>query len=225
METAARRERLEFFAMVSRKRRCRRVLLGHHADDQAETVLWNLLRGSHGLKGMNAESEIMISGTKLLLVRPLLHHRRQYLRDWLLMRGETWREDASNAEPVAIRNRLRSELLPLMEEIVGRDPVKAICRLAKDFSDWEEWANGQLRQQRLMDPQGRIHLGALRQLPETMQRMCVADYLRSQEVKGLSRALLDEVLAMTQCGGAASTNLPGGGRIRRTSGRLWIDRG
>src|SRR5690606_34846884 len=59
-ETAARHARHAFFAECSRKHRCPRLLLAHHFDDQAETILWNLLRGSRGLTGMEAEREILM---------------------------------------------------------------------------------------------------------------------------------------------------------------------
>src|SRR6478609_3462356 len=73
LETAARNARHDFFAACARNHRCPRVLLAHHADDQAETVLWNLLRGSHGLKGMR-DTQLLVTeaGVKLELIRPLL---------------------------------------------------------------------------------------------------------------------------------------------------------
>jgi tRNA(Ile)-lysidine synthase len=107
METAARHARHEFFAECAKQHRCNKVLLAHHADDQAETVLWNLLRGSYGLKGMRDEQEITVAGRKLRLIRPLLGLRHAALVAWLEERDLSWREDASNQQPVALRNRLR----------------------------------------------------------------------------------------------------------------------
>jgi tRNA(Ile)-lysidine synthase len=113
METAARRARHEFFASCAREFRCERVFLAHHADDQAETVLWNLLRGSRDLKGMSEIQKLEISGTLIEIVRPLLEFRHRDLVAWLQAHKLSWREDASNREPVAIRNRLRGVPAPL----------------------------------------------------------------------------------------------------------------
>src|ERR1035437_5044698 len=82
LETAARPARHEFFARCAKFHRCPRVILAHHADDQAETILWNLLRGSHGLKGMSANQHIMAGGRQLVLFRPLLANRPAAPRDW-----------------------------------------------------------------------------------------------------------------------------------------------
>lgn len=224
LETAARGERLEFFAVMARKHRCRTVLLAHHADDRAETVLWNLLRGSHQLRGMSAEKEIEVGGVKLTVVRPLLERRHAELLEWLVAKGRKWREDASNSEPVAVRNRLRSEVFPLLREIAGRDPVAALLRAARDTEEVDQWAASLLEGERILDPQGRIHLGAFGGLPEFLRRRAMVDFLKGNGVPDISRALLDEAVGLVDKAKAAVVNLPGGGRLRRTGGRLWIDR-
>jgi len=88
-----------------------RVALAHHADDQAETVLINLLRGSgaRGLGGMRPR--------RGRLVRPLLGEPRAALRDWAEARSLAWVEDPTNADPRYTRNRVRAELMPVLEAI------------------------------------------------------------------------------------------------------------
>lgn len=223
VETTARRERHAFFAECARKYRCRRVILAHHADDQAETVLWNLLRGSHGLKGMQAVQRISVpEGGFLELFRPLLGVRRQQLRDWLVDRGLAWREDASNGEAVAARNRLRLEALPLLREIAGRDVTPLLVRAVQaddDAREIEAWA---LARARVLDPQGRLHLPTLRDLPAGLQRVALARYLQEQQVPGVSRELLDRALELLDPAGPAKLNLPGGAWLRRRAGRLAV---
>ena len=87
------------------------VALAHHADDQIETVLINLLRGTGvpGLAGMATR--------RGRYVRPLLDLPQARLRSWMTARGYAWREDPTNAEQRFLRNHIRSELVPLMEEI------------------------------------------------------------------------------------------------------------
>lgn len=223
METAARHARHEFLAACARKHRCRRVLLAHHADDQAETILWNLLRGSHGLKGMRPEQRITAAGTELRLIRPLLEIRRQELVSWLQASGHRWREDASNALPVAVRNRLRNEVFPLLGEISGRDAVAALVRAAADSSEREAHERVLLEQARVLDPQGRLHLPALRRLPAILQRAAFRDYLANHGVTSVDRRLLDECLVLADPARGSSVNLPGGRRLRRRAARIWIE--
>ena len=224
METAARHARHAFFADCATKHRCRKVLLAHHADDQAETVLWNLLRGSHGLKGMRKVQKIVLPDRRTLeLHRPLLALRHAELVAWLQERGHPWREDASNSEPIAVRNRLRNEVFPLMNEISGRDAVAAFVRAAADFSEIEGVIHEQLDGINLLDPQGRLHLPTLKKLGPTLQRAALRKFLHVAGIVQLDRRMIDQALAMLEPGGSAAVNLPSGKRLRRKEGRMWIE--
>lgn len=225
VETAARHARHEFFAQCAMKHGCRRVILAHHADDQAETVLWNLLRGSYGFKGMREEQTITTTtaGFELLISRPLLGLRHADLVGWLEARGLPWREDASNSEPVAVRNRLRNEAFPLLAEISGRDPVAAFARAAADTAVREDLENEALERANLLDPQGRLHLPALRKLTPDLQRAALRKFLIDHAVPSIDRALIDRALGLLDTARAAVVNLPGGRKLRRREGRLWIE--
>ncbi|BCX47210.1 hypothetical protein HAHE_11180 [Haloferula helveola] len=223
METAGRRERHAFFAECSRRWRCPRVLLAHHADDQAETVLWNLLRGSRGMAGMTATQRISINGRALELIRPWLSVRRSELRRWLEEEGLKWREDATNAEPVAARNRLRNEVLPLLSEIARRDVADSLVRSAVSAAELREIESWAVAEANALDPQGRLHVGRLRELPEPLRRACVFDYLRSCEVPDLDRSAVDRVLGLMEPGAAARVVLKGERTVRRKAGRLWVE--
>jgi tRNA(Ile)-lysidine synthase len=223
LETAARRARHGWFAACAGKHRCRRVILAHHADDQAETVLWNLLRGSHGPKGMRSTQRIVTpDGQALELHRPLLGVRRQELREWLVARRLRWREDASNGEPIGARNRLRHEVLPLLAEIAGRDVTPLLARAAMGTEEQEIITAWALAQARVLDPQGRLHLPTLRQLPAALARAAVARLLHDQGVAGVERALLDRAMTLLEPAGPARINLPGGGWLRRREGRVFV---
>jgi len=110
LEDAGRAARYSFFAEVASRFQANRIALGHHADDQAETVLMRLLRGAgtSGLAGMTPRS----AGGKC--IRPLLAASRRELEEYLAERGLSWRTDSSNADPQFLRNRIRHELLPLL---------------------------------------------------------------------------------------------------------------
>jgi tRNA(Ile)-lysidine synthase len=223
LETAAREARHEFFGECSRKHRCTRLLLAHHADDQAETILWNLLRGSRGLSGMRSRRTLTAGGRRLEIGRPLLGTRRSELRSWLAAERLVWREDASNAEPIAARNRLRNEALPLLSEIARRDVTESLQRAeaaAAELREIERWA---VDQAAAVDPQGRLHLPRLRTLPAAMQAACLHAFLRHAGVADLSRELVARGLGLLDPAAPAAINLPGGKILRRRAGRLRID--
>ena len=225
LETAARNARHGFFGECARKYRCRRILLAHHADDQAETVLWNLLRGSYGLKGMREEQRLVTeSGVVLGLIRPLLGVRRAELVAWLELQGHRWREDASNAEPIAVRNRLRNEALPLLAEISGRDATLALVRGAADTAELAELEMWALEKATVRDPQGRLHLPVLRALPLALQRLALRKFLQDGGIGSPERDLIERGLGLLEVKNPAVINLPGGGKLRRREGRLWMER-
>src|SRR2546421_6675968 len=100
--------RLAWFKSVVREKNLAGVMLAHHADDQAETIFFRLLRGS-GYRGSTGMSQrATIAGMTIL--RPLLMVRRAMLREYLTKLGESWREDPSNALPTYARNRIRIAL-------------------------------------------------------------------------------------------------------------------
>ncbi len=123
--------RLALFRQTVEREGLQGVALAHHADDQAETSLHRLLRGSAcgGLGAMR--SHTIIGG--LHVHRPLLGVSREGLRDYLAMLEQPWREDASNQSAAYARNRLR--------KVLGQYPqlCPAILTLGRDCSAWNDW--------------------------------------------------------------------------------------
>lgn len=115
-EAAGRDLRHAALARVARTAGACRVVLAHHADDQVETFLWRLLRGAggEGLAGMKPVGPSPADAS-ITLVRPLLGVSRAELRAYARAVGLRWREDSSNRESDALRNRIRRELIPLLE--------------------------------------------------------------------------------------------------------------
>ena len=111
LEDAGRRARIVFFDELVTTRQARAVVLAHHTDDQAETVLMRLLRGSgmSGLAGMPWRNDRGY-------VRPMLEITRSEIEAYLSERHLEWREDSSNRDISFLRNRIRHELLPLLEQ-------------------------------------------------------------------------------------------------------------
>jgi tRNA(Ile)-lysidine synthase len=125
LEDAGRRLRYSFFEELVADRRADRVAVAHTADDQAESVLAHLLRGTGhtGLCGIHV--------ARGCVVRPLLEIRRAELRDFLRARGQAWREDASNRDTSRLRARLRETLLPLLEREFQPRVVEHLGTLAR----------------------------------------------------------------------------------------------
>jgi len=223
IEVAARRSRHEFFAACAKKHRCDNVLLAHHADDNAETVLLNLFRGSAGLKGMRFESSLLVDRKKLNLVRPLLNLRRSAIDAYLSERNIPFRDDASNEDPFTARNKLRLEALPLLREIMDRDITPAIVRAAESSREDQDALNDLLEVLELVDPQERLFLPKLRDLPEGLQRRALFLYLQDSGVGNLSSDLISRCLSMLELGSPAKVNLPGDLHLRRRASRLFVE--
>jgi tRNA(Ile)-lysidine synthase len=118
IEAAARRARYDFLADAARQRGIAVILTAHHADDQAETVLMRLLRGT-GIDGLTAmEPMSAVPGhSDLRLLRPLLAIPKADLRAYCAEQGIEPREDATNADTDYLRNRVRLDLLPYLRAV------------------------------------------------------------------------------------------------------------
>jgi tRNA(Ile)-lysidine synthase len=119
---------------VARERAIRRVATGHTADDQAETVLHRLLRGTglQGLRGIARRREI---APGVELVRPLLGVRRAEVMAFLRSLGQPAREDSSNRDLRLTRNRIRHELIPLLAAHYNPAVVEVLGRLAAQAAE------------------------------------------------------------------------------------------
>lgn len=192
------------------------VLVGHTADDQAETVLLNLLRGA-GLDGLAA---MRASGGGLRKVRrPVLALRRietsALVRSW----GIEPVHDVSNDDLRFRRNRVRHEVMPLLTEVAGRDPVPLLCRaaalLAED-ADFLKALAGEL------DPTDVI---SLRDAPKPIAKRAMRAWLaqgEGSEHHPPSLADLERAWAVVT-GEVLACEISGGRRLSRHQGRLRVD--
>jgi tRNA(Ile)-lysidine synthase len=125
LEDAARRLRYAFFRQVVEQGRATRISVAHTADDQAETVIAHLVRGTGptGLAGIYPVAGAM--------VRPLLGIRRSDLREYLTSLGQPWREDSTNFDRHRLRARIRAQLLPQFKRDFSPRIVEHLCELAR----------------------------------------------------------------------------------------------
>jgi hypoxanthine phosphoribosyltransferase len=183
------------------------VLTGHTADDRAETVLLHLLRGS-GLAGLAA----MADDPR----RPMLALRRRDTEHLTEALGLRVVHDPSNADPAHRRNRVRHELLPLLADIGGRDPVPLLVRQADLLAEVDRFVRAEA--DRLDVTSAR----ALREAPTALARAAVRSWLTTAGVGGgypPDAATVARVLAVA-AGAASAAEVGGGWRVTRTRGLL-----
>jgi len=220
IELAAREARHHAFYEACQQHQCHAVLLAHHADDQAETTLFNLLRGSAGLKGMLPISHL--STPALTLHRPLLKTRRSEINAYILQHNIRYREDSTNAEPFATRNRIRNEALPLLQDILGRDVIPAILSALQSSQQNEAFIEQMIDYPSMLDPQGRIHLPSLRAAPPLLQQKILHRYLTENKISNIDQSLINRCLQILDTKNPAKINLPGSCYLRRKEQRLFI---
>ncbi|RMG47878.1 MAG: tRNA lysidine(34) synthetase TilS [Acidobacteria bacterium] len=226
LEEAARRVRLAFLRSVAQRERAAAVALAHTLDDQAETVLMRLTRGC-GARGAAA-----MARRRGDLWRPLLGVRREALREFARRAGLEWREDPTNRDPAATRNRVRMEVLPAIERALGPGAIRALARSAELAREEEEaldrWARDCLQEVVLERGPGAIVLDRRRlgSLPEAVARRVLLEAAasvggaRARLTAAHARALL--ALARAESSGSRA-DLPNGLRARRTGAGLRIE--
>lgn len=135
LEEGAREVRYHFLREVSQKTNCNRIAMGHNADDQVETILMNLFRGSgaDGLRGIPS-----IRGP---IIRPLLECPRYTIEDYCNRHHLSSRQDSSNLEPNVLRNRIRLELVPLLESTYKPDLRSVFLRMSRLMQEDSDFLN------------------------------------------------------------------------------------
>lgn len=190
LETAARRMRYEALSDLAEECGAVGVALGHNRDDLAETVLFNLFRGT-GVRGCVGMPE-----RRGIFFRPLLSLRREFLRDLLCCRGFSWREDQSNEDQGHTRNFLRNSLLPLASDRVNAGAVEHLAAFAEEMRAYRE--EEEHRGAELIASVGLSDFG----LPAGIGRSCLAGLSLSDRavlIRELARRLFLPVLSRARC--------------------------
>ena len=224
IETAARDARYKFFAQVARRRRCRTIFLGHHADDLVETFLINLFRGAGtgGLSAMRGVSVRKIDNVKLRIVRPLLGVSREQIDDYVRKHRLKFREDASNKNLAPLRNRIRHRIIPEIEKQLGRNVRGTIWRAATIAAEEANFFEALLPDK--LSKLTALAVKPLRAMPIAVQRRTLHEWLRARDVPDLSFDLVERVRALLDLSNrAAKTNLPQDRHVRRRAGQIFVE--
>jgi tRNA(Ile)-lysidine synthase len=204
VQQAARRERYRALRAAAALAGASRIATGHTRGDQAETVLLRLLRGA-GARGLAG-----IPPRRGTLVRPLIDSTRPEIVAYLGRRGLSWREDPSNATPRYARNRVRAEVLPLLEALAPG----AEARLARAADLLRDDDRALERAAARLAPRGATSADALRlaRAPPAVGRRAIRRLWRatSGSRRGLEAVHVSAVLRLVRLGRAGPVALPGG---------------
>ncbi len=222
IEEAGRRLRHQAFRLASRRSGVRTLLLAHHADDAAETMLFHLARGTglHGLTALRPDARLH-GRPPLRVVRPLLSITRREIDRWMQEAGLPWREDSSNAATGTTRNRIRLEVLPALARATGLDPVPAIARLAAILAAEDDHLAASAAP---WTRRPALRVEEFRQLPEALQRRVLHGWIQHHtgHTPGFETIERCRAAAPPQAR-TAKVNLPGGHHLRRRQGWLLLE--
>jgi len=221
IEAAARKLRYGFFRQLARDGRASKIATAHTLDDQAETVLLRIFRGT-GIRGLSGVHPRIVFEEKGLafgeLVRPLLGFRRAALQEFLRQQGQSWREDSSNRDIAFLRNRVRHRLLPMIGEEFGEAAIEHMAELAEIArAEEEHWKCGHPE---VAAPGGNagetrqaasLQLGPLLALPLAAQRRLVRAWMETNAPDlSISFRLIEEALELARGAAGKKLELPGG---------------
>ncbi len=223
LEERARNARYDFLERMRRKHKARRIAMGHTLNDQAETLLMRLLRGS-GPKGLGSIPPVRNS----TIIRPLIETERREVEAYLESQGVAWKTDSSNLQPTYLRNKIRLELIPLLASYQPR-LVKRLGQTASILRDEDAclekiacaWVTSKVE----VKPESSflISIPSLLELPVALRRR-VTRHLIGKTKRDLRRITwehIDSVEKLLQGEKPQrSLSLPKGIIIRRTYGHL-----
>lgn len=228
LELAAREVREKFFESLASMVETRFLFLAHHADDQAETILGNLCRGTalRGMRGINLSAE---TGRGLVKLRPLLNVTRVEIDAYVEENKLIYREDGSNALGSFRRNRLRNEVLPLLNEVLDRDVSTMLVRAGAAASRDDEFLHGQAmefaEEEGLLLADGGLKITTrLQKLHGALLSRVIDIWLRHiDQARGIGNHELESAMSMIKPDGPAKINLPGDRWLRRKAKRLFVE--
>jgi tRNA(Ile)-lysidine synthase len=238
-EAAARTARYEFLTRTAEQLGARFVAVAHTADDQVETVLHRILRGTGvaGVAGMRPSRPLSPS---VALVRPLLEIRRRDVLAYLAAVGQDYRIDPTNSDTCRTRNRLRNELLPHLRELYNAEVDDALLRLAVQSGEAQQVIDGIAAQlaedcveverppQPAADNKGLricLNCGRLQNAPALLVREACRAAWRDAgwPMQSMGHGEWQAIAELVQGRRDAPINLPGGVRARREEGFVLLD--
>ncbi len=234
IEAAARKLRYDFFRKLAKRERIARIATAHTLDDQAETVLLRMFRGTgiRGLAGIHprlplferekdsttnqgdnhGEQSATDECRRSEIVRPLLGFRRAELRDYLQALGQSWREDSTNENVAFLRNRVRRKLLPMIAEQFGAASIEHLAELAEIARAEDEWCSAELRKAgaaKSLRTDSMLNVQSLLDSELAIQRRLVRAWLEANVPEAsISFRLIEDILELARGDAGKKLDLP-----------------
>ncbi|MBQ5698225.1 MAG: tRNA lysidine(34) synthetase TilS [Lachnospiraceae bacterium] len=228
-EEAGRILRYQWLEKTAGEFGCRRIATAHHKDDQTETVLMNLFRGS-GLRGLGGIRPVRLLSGELTLIRPLLGINRQEIETYLLEEKEAWCEDSTNKELIYARNKVRNELIPWIREHINDRAEEHILKTAAFASQADEYFVSQA--EKLLGDGFQDHEASFAEIdtvlfdsqPDIMKSYLIRAMIMkvSGSAKDISARHMDAIAALDGPGGGTLVDLPYGLQAMRSYQKLII---
>lgn len=198
-----------------------RVATAHTLDDQAETVLLRIIRGAgtRGLAGIYPQ--VVATGSRFSVIRPLLGTRRKDLENYLRNLGQDWREDASNRDLRHARNRIRHGILPRLERNLNPAVREALAETAEIARAEEEFWEREVARAVAGPVTPRIKVAVLKNLPLALQRRVIRSIAESLGIR-IEFRHVEEILELVS-GHARSASLPKGRAVSRSKDELHFE--
>lgn len=216
-EADARAARYAFFAATAKRLKIPDLVLAHHADDQVETFLLQLLRGS-GAAGRGMDSVTQRNG--LVLHRPWLGLWKKEIIAYAKKHRLVWHEDATNTDTRHRRNLIRHQVLPYLQKKIGKQIAENLLRAAEISRAESAW----LDELCLKDAQlAELSVKALQASPLARQRRVILRWLQRRGVKDISFAGVEAVRGLLENRVPAKINLSAGKFARRREGKIFVE--
>jgi tRNA(Ile)-lysidine synthetase-like protein len=216
-EAEARAARYAFFARTAGKLGIPDLVLAHHADDQVETFLLQLLRGGGAAaRGMEAVSR----REGLILHRPWLGVWKREIAAYARRCRLAWREDATNADTRHRRNLVRRRLLPYLHKLAGKQVAQNLWRAAEIQRAESEWLDALCADEAR---RSELPVKTLRAAPIARQRRTILRWLQQGGVSDISFADVEAVRGLLENRIPAKVNLSAGWFARRRAGKIFVE--
>ena len=246
LEEAARKARYEIFDEVCKETGANRLALAHNQNDQAETMLFQMARGS-GLAGAggirpvrkvwNADATKHHDSTKMYtIIRPLLNCSRTEIEEYLQERRIAWRNDSTNQDVTYTRNSVRYEILPKLIRQVNEQTVRHMATLGEELQSVEEYMTQQARiiMKNMVTIQNRpeelalktvcLDRNVMQEQPKIMQEYIIRESLKEAGcgLKDITRGHIESILSLANMQSGKRITLPGGWAVWREFKELVI---